>query len=87
MNRSIQVLYFANLREQLGKDCEVLDVPDTVTNLQSLREWMAGRGDNWAEKFGDKQKLMASVNHEMAKPETLLNDGDEIAFFPPVTGG
>ncbi len=87
MNRTIQILYFANLREQLGKADESVNLPDAVTNLHTLREWICERGDDWATLFSHRQKLMAAVNQEMARPETNISDGDEVAFFPPVTGG
>ena len=87
MSRSIQVLYFASLREQLGIDGESLQLPDSITDIRSLREWMCQRGQSWAERFDHEQKLMAAVNQTMARPETMIADGDEVAFFPPVTGG
>jgi len=85
--RSIKVLYFAGLREQLGKDCEVVQLPESINTLQGLRQWIRDRGKIWAEKFDTSQRLMAAVNQEIAKPDTNIGDGDEVAFFPPVTGG
>lgn len=87
MGRSIQVLYFSSLKEQLGKESEAIDLPEPISDIQGLREWICARGEPWAEKFNSNQKLMAAVNQEMAKPDTSVADGDEIAFFPPVTGG
>ena len=80
----IKVLYFARLREELNTDSESIDdVPD----LRSLVEILRARGGEWAEIFGEDQLVMMSVNQEMADLETSLTDGDEVAFFPPVTGG
>ncbi len=79
----IRVRYFARLRDRLGVDEETLDAAPAT--LGELRDRLAARGDDWAEAFAG-QVLMA-VNHEMAGPDTVLRDGDEVGFFPPVTGG
>ncbi|MCB1867435.1 MAG: MoaD/ThiS family protein [Gammaproteobacteria bacterium] len=80
----IKVLYFARLREELNTGSETMD---TVPDLRSLIIDLRARGGRWADVFGDDQLIMMSVNQEMADPETSLADGDEVAFFPPVTGG
>lgn len=87
MGKSIQVLYFASLKERLGKESEALNLPESITDIQALREWICARGEPWAEKFNTNQNLMAAVNQEIARPDTNVVDGDEVAFFPPVTGG
>lgn len=81
----IRVLYFASLRERLGSDGETLDeVPAT---LGELRARLGGRGGVWAEQFAGDRVVLAAVNQEMATPDASLHDGDEVGFFPPVTGG
>ncbi len=80
----IKVLYFARLREQLDQGSEELEA---TADLASLREQLSARGGVWSEAFGGDQTVLMAVNQEVATPETTLNDGDEIAFFPPVTGG
>jgi len=81
----IRVMYFASLRERLGCENEALsDVPQTVA---ALRAELAARGGVWGEVFADDQRVLAAVNQEMAAAEQALGDGDEIGFFPPVTGG
>ncbi len=81
----IRVLYFASLRERLGREKETLDeAPATVA---ALREELAARGGVWGEVFADGQRVLAAVNQEMAAAEHALGDGDEVGFFPPVTGG
>ncbi len=81
----IRVLYFASLRERLGRDAETLgDPPQTLADLRTV---LVGRGGVWGEVFAEDQAVLAAVNQEMANPEQPLTDGDEIGFFPPVTGG
>ncbi len=79
----IQVRYFARLRDQLGTAAETLD--DHPLTLGELAERLAARGEAWAEAFAGP--VLMAVNHEMAGPDTVLHDGDEVGFFPPVTGG
>jgi sulfur-carrier protein len=83
----IRVLYFARLREQLGRDGETLEGAAAPPDLAALMAQFQARGGVWAEAFGGGQGLMMAVNQEMADPATAIGDGDEVAFFPPVTGG
>lgn len=82
----IRVLFFARLREQLGADRLELEAAG-LTDLNALRQHLQQRGDVWAEALANDRKLMMAVNQEMAGPATAVKDGDEVAFFPPVTGG
>ncbi|PLY14425.1 MAG: molybdopterin converting factor subunit 1 [Sedimenticola sp.] len=82
----IKVLYFARLREQLDTESEQLELAAGST-LSSLLAQLTARGGVWQDTFGNDQLVMMAVNQEMAEPDTIVNDGDEIAFFPPVTGG
>ena len=81
----IRILYFASLRERLGGAEETLDaVPSSVAEL---RERLAARGGVWQEVFAGDQRVLAAVNQEMAAEDRTLKAGDEVGFFPPVTGG
>jgi molybdopterin synthase sulfur carrier subunit len=81
----IRVLYFASLRERLGLADEVIDrQPGTVAEL---RAELARRGDHWREAFAGDATVMVAVNQAMADNDQVLADGDEVGFFPPVTGG
>lgn len=82
----IKVLYFAALREALGSPGETIELPESATTLSSLRALIAGRGGDWA-KLAQMKNLRAAVNQRMAEPDAAVADGDEVAFFPPVTGG
>ena len=83
----VTVLYFARLREALGTGSEQIALPATGIDLATLQKTLVGRGGAWAQAFGQSTSIRAAVNQEMANPDTLVRDGDEVAFFPPVTGG
>ena len=83
----VTVLYFARLREALGTGREELALPESVIDLASLREALVGRGGAWATELARTRNVRAAVNQQMASADTPVADGDEVAFFPPVTGG
>lgn len=80
----LKVLYFAGLRQTLGVSEEVLTVPETLVNVDALRTFLINQGK---EILRETRNLRYAVNHELANLETTIQDGDEVAFFPPVTGG
>ena len=84
---TVQMLYFARLREALGIERERLVLPDDVTTAGELRAWLARRGDAWAVELDPKRQVRIAVNHDLAGAGQALADGDEVALFPPVTGG
>lgn len=81
----VNILYFANLREVLGQAEEQLPVTDST--VSALLVELATRGDHWKVALTDNKNLQIAVNHNIASRETIIKAGDEIAFFPPVTGG
>jgi molybdopterin synthase sulfur carrier subunit len=83
----VTVRFFASLKEQLGKDVEEIDVPAGIGTVAALRSHLMKRGDEWQTAFAEKKLVRAAVNQEMAQPAASLKAGDEVAFFPPVTGG
>ena len=83
----LRVLYFAALRERLGRSEELLDAPNDVVNVAQLRGWLAQRGEPWAEAFAEIRRVRAAVDQTMVDERHALHDGAEVAFFPPVTGG
>jgi sulfur-carrier protein len=83
----VTILYFARLREALGTGSEQLAVPENVANVGSLREALIRRGGAWAQELAPSRNVRMAVNQDMASADTPINDGDEVAFFPPVTGG
>jgi molybdopterin synthase sulfur carrier subunit len=83
----IKVLYFASLRERLGTGSEELALPAGVTDLGGLAAFLSQRGGAWKETLGSGETVMMALNQEAARASDTLKDGDEVAFFPPVTGG
>ena len=82
----IQLRYFASLRERLGIGDESVMLPDGVDTVAGLQRWLQGRGEPWSGALAD-ERLLVAVNHEVAEGTAGVRDGDEIAWFPPVTGG
>lgn len=83
----ITLLYFARLREALDLSSEQASPPAAVTDVRSLTEWLRQRGGAWREELAQDRPVRVAVNQDMADPDTAVRDGDEVAFFPPVTGG
>ncbi|OMH28417.1 molybdopterin converting factor subunit 1 [Motiliproteus sp. MSK22-1] len=82
----LKLVYFASIREQLGCEEEQLDMEAGSLQVKDLMTRLSARGAPWDQVLGDA-KVLVAVNQEMGRAETELSDGDEIAFFPPVTGG
>ncbi len=82
----IKLVYFASIREQLGCDEEQLELAEGVAQVKDVMSLLAARGEPWSRVLGD-EKLLVAVNQEMSPIDTAVSDGDEVAFFPPVTGG
>jgi molybdopterin synthase sulfur carrier subunit len=83
----VKVLFFASLREKLGRDAEEIELPAGVATIAGLRSHLRSRGGAWAEALAEGKLLRAAVNQDMAQPAAAIKTGDEVAFFPPVTGG
>ncbi|WP_295580623.1 molybdopterin converting factor subunit 1 [uncultured Lamprocystis sp.] len=83
----IRILYFARFREQLGLAEETFACPSHIETVTDLLVHLRGRGGVWAETLREGERLMIAVNQEIVRPEAPIRDGDEIGFFPPVTGG
>ena len=83
----LRVLYFAALRERVGRAEEAVDVPADVRAVGQLQSWLGARGDPWSSAFAETRRVRVAVDQAMATDATALHDGAEVAFFPPVTGG
>ncbi|HRH81308.1 MAG TPA: molybdopterin converting factor subunit 1 [Thiobacillaceae bacterium] len=83
----IRLLYFARLRELFGTGSESVDVPDEVRTLADLIAWLSTRGGVWTEQLAPGRAYRMAVNQDMAGLEAAIRDNDEVAIFPPVTGG
>lgn len=83
----VEIKYFARLSESLGVRSEQIELDRQIKTAADLINQLISRGDNWAEQFNAENKILVAINKEMAEADTNICDGDEIAFFPPVTGG
>jgi molybdopterin synthase sulfur carrier subunit len=83
----VKVLFFAGLREQLGTAGEEIELPSGVSTVAGLRSHLKARGGAYEKAFTEKNLVRMAVNQDMVPPTAPLKAGDEVAFFPPVTGG
>ena len=83
----VKVLFFAALREQLGTSGEEIELPAGVSTVAGLRSHLLQRGGAWKMALAENKLVRTSVNQDMVQPGALIKGGDEVAFFPPVTGG
>jgi molybdopterin synthase sulfur carrier subunit len=83
----VRLLYFAWLRARIGHAEEELRLPAEVRDVASLLAWLQQRGGNYAEALRDRSVIRVAVNQDYVGPDHPIRDGDEVALFPPVTGG
>ena len=83
----IKVLYFARLKEAVNYSTEDIDLPSDIKTVVALKNYLSKRGEIWANLFNGKQVVRAAINHVLVDDLAAIHAGDEIAFFPPVTGG
>jgi molybdopterin synthase sulfur carrier subunit len=83
----ITILYFARLKESLNYSTEEIDLPADVNSIAALKLHLAKRGEAWANLFNGQQTIRAAINHALVENDDVIKNGDEVAFFPPVTGG
>jgi sulfur-carrier protein len=84
---NIKILYFARIKEAVNYSTEELDLPNDITSVTALKNYLAKRGETWAGLFNGKQVVRAAINHTLVDDLANIQAGDEVAFFPPVTGG
>jgi sulfur-carrier protein len=84
---NIKVLYFARIKEAVKYSTEEIDLPAGVSSVTALKNYLAKRGEIWADLFNGKQVIRAAINHALVDDLAKIQAGDEVAFFPPVTGG
>ena len=83
----LELRFFASLREALGVSQESIVVPDSIKTIADLRAHLTGRGNPWSEVLAEGKVLRCALNQHMVDANTSLQEGAEVAFFPPVTGG
>ena len=83
----MKILYFAWLREKAGIAEEDVTPPESVDTVGALVDWLKERGGGYGEAFADDAMIRAAVNQEYVDRDHPVAHGDEVAFFPPITGG
>ena len=84
---SVKLLYFAWVRERVGKCEEVVEPPGDIATVADLMTWLAGRGEEYAFAFENPKVIRAAINRTHVKPDAAIAGAREVAFFPPMTGG
>lgn len=83
----MKLVYFAWVRERIGKSDEEISVPDNVSDVAGLLDWLAGKGDGYAAALEQRQVIRVAINHAHVTHDAPLPADGEIALFPPMTGG
>jgi molybdopterin synthase sulfur carrier subunit len=83
----MKLVYFAWVRERVGKAEEELDPPASVKTVAELMQWLGGRGEEYAHAFEQAKSIRAAIEKRHVRPDTSIVGAREIAFFPPMTGG
>jgi molybdopterin synthase sulfur carrier subunit len=83
----VELVYLARLRDEFGSARESVELPEGIASVSGLLAWLRTRGGAWARELAPGRAVRVAVNHDVARGDTPLKAGDEIALFPPVTGG
>lgn len=83
----MNILYFALIREHIGTSSEQIDLPDDVDNVDTLIKYLESKGDNYKAAFAQPDLIRVAVNDEYVGLDHKVSPNDEIAIFPPMTGG
>jgi molybdopterin synthase sulfur carrier subunit len=83
----MNILYFARIREHIGKSSEEVILPDQVTTVADVIEYLESLGNNYQNAFAEPDLLRAAVNDEYVPLDYNVSNADELALFPPMTGG
>lgn len=83
----MKLIYFAWIRERIGKEEEVIDLPAEIRTVADLLAWQKGRGDEYEYAFSDMETIRVALDQFHATHSDVIAEAEEIAFFPPMTGG
>ncbi len=83
----LKLVYFAWVRERIGRPEEVAEVPADIATIGDLVRWLKARGEEYAYAFENEGVVRAAIDHVHVKPDAALAGAREVAFFPPMTGG
>ena len=84
---SVKILYFAWVRERVGKAEEIIEPPAGIATIGDLMGWLAGRGEEYAHAFDNPKVIRAAIDRAHVKADAAIAGAREVAFFPPMTGG
>ena len=87
VDTTLSLVYLARLREAFGAASERIEAPPHVNTVGALRAFLAARGGAFATELASGRSVRVAVNHDLANADTPIRPGDEVAIFPPVTGG
>jgi molybdopterin synthase sulfur carrier subunit len=83
----VKLVYFAWVRERIGKADEEVELPAGIATVADLVRWLKGRGEEYAYAFENEGVVRAAIDHTHVKPDAPVDGAREVAFFPPMTGG
>lgn len=83
----MKALYFASIRERVGRAEEEIAPPASVATIADLIAWLAAQDESYANAFKDAESVRAAIDRRHARPDSPIGAAREIAFFPPMTGG
>ena len=83
----MKILYFAWLRQKTGIDAEDVEMPPDISDVAGLLDWLKERNSSFADALADFDSIRVAVNQEFAELDAPVAEGDEVAIFPPMTGG
>ena len=83
----MKLRYFAWVRERVGRGEEEIALPAEISTVHDLMSWLAGRGEEYAHAFENPKIIRAAIDRNHVRPDTAIAGAQEIAFFPPMTGG
>ena len=84
---NVKVLYFAWVRERIGKPEELVEPPPAIKTVGELMTWLSERGEEYAHAFENPKVIRAAIDRAHVKADASIAGAREIAFFPPMTGG
>ncbi|WP_138380268.1 molybdopterin converting factor subunit 1 [Luteithermobacter gelatinilyticus] len=83
----MRLLYFARIKEQIGQSEEDLPLPANVRTVADLLDYLRSRGEHYRRALADESRIRLAVNQVYVTPDHEINEADEVAIFPPMTGG